>query len=82
MLHRPPSSPTDVRLRENQRFTVRELGECAALIASVEGTGVGASAAAAGGGGMSGLAIAGGIAAAGGVIYAIDRRDRRSVSPN
>lgn len=70
----------DVRLRENQRFTVRESGECAALIASVEGTGVGVAAGAGTGGAIgTGLAF---IAVGSGIMYAIDRKEHRSVSPN
>jgi hypothetical protein len=59
----------DVRLRENQRFTVRE-GECAALIASVES--VTAPVATGTGGTVSGIATLGvvGVAAA---IIAADR---------
>ncbi len=73
----------DVSLKENQRFTVREMGECAALIASVEGTGAAAMAGASGAGGMSGMMIAGGVVVAGGVAYAVDRnRSSGNVSPS
>ena len=69
----------DVRLEENQRFVVRELGECAALIASVTGTGVGAAAV---GGGISGMAVLGAVGVGAAITYAVDRDRSRSVSPN
>ena len=74
----------NVRLEENQRFTVREFGECAALIASVESIGVAGGVgpvAAAGGGGIAGLAIFG-AAGVGAAIYGVTRNSGTNVSPN
>jgi len=81
----------NVHLEENQRFTVREFGECAALIAGVETigvggavVGVGAGAAAAGGAtaGISGLAILGAVGVGGAVIYGVSQTGGKNVSPN
>jgi hypothetical protein len=57
----------DVRLKENQRFTVRE-GNCAALIAAVETITPGAALAAGGGQAVTGLAGVGLIGAAAAII--------------
>ena len=62
----------DVRLKENQRFTVRE-GDCAALIAAVETVTPGT--AAAGGGNVAGLVGVGLIGAAAAVIAVSENRD-------
>ena len=77
----------DVRLEENQRFTVREAGECAALIATVEGTGVAGAGVGAGtapllAGGTGTLVVVGGLVAGGAIIYGITRDRSRNVSPN
>ncbi|MBK8742069.1 MAG: hypothetical protein IPM02_22310 [Betaproteobacteria bacterium] len=73
----------NVRLEENQRFTVREFGECAALIASVESIGVagGVAAAGTGGTGIAGLAVLG-AAGVGAAIYGVTRNSGANVSPN
>ncbi len=69
----------DVRLYENQRFTVRDRGGCCALIAAVEH--IAAPVAAVSTGGISGLGIIGATAVAGGVIFGVGRTDT-NVSPN
>ena len=71
----------DVDLKENQRFTVRPLDECAALIASIESMGIGAAASGNKSGAGAGMADTGGV-----MILAVgDRivdRKNRNVSPN
>lgn len=70
----------DVRLEENKRFVVRELGECAALIASVES--IGAPVAAAGQGTIGGLGL-GILGAVGiGTAIAVGQTGGTNVSPN
>ena len=66
----------DVKLNENQRFTVRESNDCAALIAAVQANT--APVAAAGGGNFGGAAALIGAGAIGAVLI---NRDRSS-SPN
>lgn len=77
----------DVRLGENQRFVVRELGECAALIASVETLGPAAGAigggttAATAGGFTTGSLVAVGVVTGVGV-YELLKNDKKPKSPN
>jgi hypothetical protein len=81
-------SGCDVRLKENERFTVA-MGACAALLASVQPVGPAAGAIGGGtaaAGGAAGISVAGGVFAAATVgalgygVYQIFKSD--SVSPN
>ena len=56
-----------VRLSENQRFVVKDSGDCPALIAGIETIGAGGGAVA-GGAGVGGAAAGGGLLAGGGLI--------------
>jgi hypothetical protein len=75
----------DVKLNENQRFTVKELGECPALIASVESLAPGSGAI----GGAAATAPAVAVVASGGIvagigygIYEITKSTDNNVSPS
>ena len=68
----------DVKMSENQRFTVRE-GECAARIAALEN--VTPATAAAGGRNVAGLAGLGLIGAAAAIVAATDRGPNTPASP-
>jgi hypothetical protein len=79
----------DVRLEQNRRFEVRELGECAALIASVESLGPasgaiggGATGVATGGIGISDIALAGILAGTGVGVYEALKSAKQPQSPN
>lgn len=82
----------DVTLAENQRFVVRPAGECAALIAAVEGTGVGGAGVGAGAGvgggalaglgGTTGLIVGGLLVAGGAAAIIVDHNRNNNVSPN
>ena len=70
----------DVRLDENQRFTVTDRCGCCALLAAVEG--IGAPVAAAGTTGITGLGILGAVGVGSLVVYGVGRSSGSNVSPN
>ena len=77
----------NVVLGENRGFTVRALGECGALIASVETLGPAAGAIGGGGGAVAATGIGtGGFIAVGAIagiaIYETAKNDKKSKSPN